>query len=209
MPEVFASHRFDDMICTWHAELDARCNWKLLVENSMESYHTGYIHATTVGAQKSIDIDTTGDWECLQVLDDRSIAVPGDAPPPFPAIEGLSAEAKRGTYFSLILPTTQFAVAQDSMWWLQIRPLAADRSILALGSCFPKSIVARADFEQKAQPYYERWLEVAKEDVGMLEIPQIGLGSALYRPGRLSWREALVERIDRWVMERVPEGLRA
>jgi phenylpropionate dioxygenase-like ring-hydroxylating dioxygenase large terminal subunit len=208
LPDVFGSHRLDEMVCTWRAELDARCNWKLLVENAMESYHTGYIHATTVGAQTSIDIETTGDWECLQVLDDRSIAVLGDAPPPFPPIEGLSAEARRGTYFSLILPTTQFAVAQDSMWWLQVRPLAPDRSILSLGGCFPKSIVARADFGAKAQPYYDRWLRVAEEDVGMLEIQQIGLNSALYRPGLLSWREALVERIDRWVMERIPEAQR-
>jgi choline monooxygenase len=208
MPEVFASHRLDEMVCTWHAELDACCNWKLLVENSMESYHTDYIHASTVGAQKSIDIETAGDWACLQVLDDRSIAVLGDVAPPFQPIEGLSAEAERGTYFSLILPTTQFAVAQDSMWWLQIRPLAADRSILSLGGCFPRSIVARADFETKAQPYYDRWLRVAEEDVGMLEIQQVGLGSALYRPGRLSWREALVERIDRWIMERIPGELR-
>jgi hypothetical protein len=42
----------------------------------------------------------------------------------------------------------------------------------------------------------------------MLEIQQIGLNSALYRPGLLSWREALVERIDRWVMERIPEAQR-
>ncbi|HKF71717.1 MAG TPA: aromatic ring-hydroxylating dioxygenase subunit alpha [Stellaceae bacterium] len=208
MPAVFASHRLDEMECTWRAELDARCNWKLLVENAMESYHTGYIHAATVGAQTSIDIETTGDWECLQVLDDRSIAVLGETPPPFPPIEGLSAEAQRGTYFSLILPTTQFAVAQDSMWWLQVRPLAADRSILSLGGCFPRSTVTRADFEEKARPYYDRWLRVAQEDVGMLEIQQVGLGSALHRPGLLSWREALVARIDRWIMERIPESLR-
>src|SRR5579885_1752421 len=52
LPEVFGSHRLEEMVCTWRADLDARCNWKLLVENAMESYHTGYIHATTVGAQK-------------------------------------------------------------------------------------------------------------------------------------------------------------
>jgi len=205
IPEIFGSHRLGEMVCTWRAELDARCNWKLLVENSMESYHTGYIHARTVGAQTSVDIETAGDWECLQVIDDRSIAVLSTTAPPFPPIEGLSADARRGTYFSLILPTTQFALAQDSMWWLQIRPLAADRSILSLGGCFPKSVVARADFEEKARLYYERWLRVAEEDVGMLEIQQIGLGSALHRPGLLSWREALVERIDLWVMSKIPE----
>ena len=86
--------------------------------------------------------------------------------------------------------------------------MAADHSILSLGGCFPKSAAGRADFAAKARPYHERWLRVAEEDVGMLAIQQAGLGSALYRPGLLSWREALVERIDRWVMERIPEGQR-
>jgi choline monooxygenase len=174
----------------------------------MESYHTGYIHATTVGAQTSAEIETTGQWECIQVLDEKSIAVLADAPPPFPAISGLSEEARRGTYFSMLLPTTQFALAQDSMWWLQMRPIAPDRSILSLGGCFPKEIASRADFAAKAAPYYERWRRVAEEDVGMLETQQIGLTSPFYRPGRLSWRDETVRRIDQWVMDRIPEAQR-
>jgi phenylpropionate dioxygenase-like ring-hydroxylating dioxygenase large terminal subunit len=204
LPTVFRSHRLDEMVCTWRTELEARCNWKLLVENAMEAYHTGYIHARTVGAQKSIDLATTGAWECLQVLDEKSVAVLGDGPPPFPPIDGLSAEAKRGTYFSLIQPTTQLAVAQDSLWWLQMRPLAADRTILSLGGCFPRNAIARADFESLAQPYYDRWRKVAEEDVAMLEMQQQGLASPLHRPGPLGPREALVGRINRWVMERIP-----
>jgi phenylpropionate dioxygenase-like ring-hydroxylating dioxygenase large terminal subunit len=208
LPEIFGSHRLDRMVCSWRAEIDARCNWKLLVENAMEAYHTGYIHSQTVGAQKSVDIQTTGAWECLQVLDPRSVAVLGQGPAPLPPMDGLSPEARRGTYFSLIQPTTQFAVAQDSMWWLQMRPLAADRTMLSLGGCFPESARARDDFEALAQPYYDRWLKVAKEDVAMLEMQQQGLGSPLHRPGPLSRREALVGRINRWVVERIPEAQR-
>ena len=204
MPEVFASHRLDEMICTWRIDFDAACNWKLLVENSMEAYHTGYIHRDSVGAQKSARIATTGEWQCIQVIDERSVAVMGAAPPPFPPIAGLSEEARRGTYFSMILPTTQFAVAQDSMWWLQMRPVAADRTILSIGGCFPRAIVARPDFEEKARPYYERWQRVGEEDVGMLVIQQRGLVSPLYRPGPLAPREDTVQRIDRWVLDRLP-----
>jgi choline monooxygenase len=174
----------------------------------MESYHTGYIHATTVGAQTSVEIETTGEWECIQVLDEKSIAVLGDAPPPFTAIADLSEEARRGTYFSMLLPTSQFALAQDSMWWLQMRPIAHDRTILSLGGCFSADVARRPDFEAKAAPYYERWRRVAEEDVGMLELQQRGLNSPFYRPGRLSWRDETVRHIDQWVMDRIPEGSR-
>jgi len=206
---VFASHRLDEMACTWRIEFDAACNWKLLVENAMESYHTGYIHAKTVGAQTSVEIETTGEWECIQVLDGASIAVLGEAPPPFPPIAGLSPEAQRGTYFSMVLPCTQFAVAQDSMWWLSVRPLAPDRSILSVGGCFPRDVIARPDFAEGAPLYYDRWRRVAEEDVGMLETQQRGFASVLYRRGPLSWREATVHRIHEWVLRQLPASARA
>ena len=206
LPKVFGSHRLDEMVCTWRIEFDAKCNWKLLLENAMEAYHTGYIHAETVGAQTAETIPTSGEWECIQVIDQRSIAVLGRDKPPFPPIEGLSAEAKRGTYFSLIQPTTQFAVAQDSMWWLQVRPVAADRSILSIGGCFPRAVTERNDFAVEAPPYYERWRKVGEEDVGMLEIQQQGLASPLYKPGLLAPREAVMHRIDNWVLSKLPES---
>jgi choline monooxygenase len=204
LPEMLGSYRFDEMVCTWRQDIDCRCNWKLLVENSLESYHTGLVHARTVGAQKSITPATTGEWVTLQVLSDTSVAVVQSEAPPFPPIDGLSAEAKRGTYFTMILPTTQFACAQDSMWWLAMRPVAPDRTILSLGGCFPKATTALPDFAAHAALYYDRWARVAAEDVGILEKQQRGLGSALYRPGRLSWRDDLVHAVHNWVMSRIP-----
>jgi phenylpropionate dioxygenase-like ring-hydroxylating dioxygenase large terminal subunit len=208
-PSIFASHRLDEMKCTWRMDFDAACNWKLLVENAMESYHTGYIHAKTVGAQTSIDIETTGEWECIQVLDDASIAVLGEAPAPFPPNAGLSQEAQRGTYFSMIFPSIQFAVAQDSMWWLNVRPVTHDRSVLSVGGCFPRGVTSRPDFAQAAALYYDRWQRVAEEDIGMLETQQRGLASLLHRPGPLSWRESRVHRIHEWVLRQLPASARA
>ncbi len=113
LPELLGSYRFDEMICTWRQEIECRCNWKLLVENALESYHTGLVHAATVGAQLSVTPATSGEWLTLQVLSETSIAVLSDAPP-FPPIEGLSEEARRGTYFTMILPTPQFACAETA-----------------------------------------------------------------------------------------------
>jgi len=86
LPEILGSYRFGDMVCTWRAEIACRCNWKLLVENSLEAYHTGSVHAATVGAQREEIIPTRGDWVCLQVLSERSVAVLTDQPP-FPPID--------------------------------------------------------------------------------------------------------------------------
>ena len=203
MPERMASHRLEDMRLTWKVELECACNWKLLLENAMETYHTGTVHRDSVGAQTSRTVPTIGDWLCIQVLSGRSIAtLPGQAPS-FPQIEQLDDDAMQGTYFTVICPTTQFALAQDCMWWLTVLPLAADRTILEIGGCFPEQVAKTDGFSELAAPYYDRWEQVGREDVGVLEGQQKALGSVHYRPGPLSGREDQVQALGLWVLDQL------
>ena len=202
LPPLLASHRLEEMVCVWRVEIEARCNWKLLVENASETYHTGTVHAVTVGAQKSVTLPVAGEWSGIQVLSTGSIAVMGDAPV-LPQIEGLSAQARQGTFFVCLHPVTQLAVAQDCAWWLHMQPLAADRTRLTVGGCFPKSATERPDFAALAQPYYERWEKVAREDAGILEHVQAACGSPLFQPGPLSWRDDVVHAFGQWVLGRL------
>ncbi len=205
LPAVLGSHRFGEMVKTWEISIETACNWKLLCENAMESFHTALVHAKTVGAQQSVSFPTMGEWLCMQVLASESIAVMNGTPS-FPPIDGLSEQSRKGTYFTLIHPTTQFACAQDCIWWLAVRPVAVDRSVLSVGGCFPRAYVEQPGFEDRAAPYYARWEAVAREDVGILERQQRGLGSRLARPGPLSWRDDMVLAMNRWVMQRLPPG---
>jgi phenylpropionate dioxygenase-like ring-hydroxylating dioxygenase large terminal subunit len=208
LPERMASHQLERMRCTWKITLEPRCNWKLLLENAMETYHTGIVHKATVGKQSSRTLSTRGDWLCIQVISGRSIATLPGTEPPFPPIAGLDDDALQGTYFTVVHPTCQFAVAQDCMWWLNVTPLAHDRSRLEIGGCFPEDALADPAFERKAAPYYERWEAVGLEDVGVLEKQQLALGSVLYRPGPLSWRDDEVQAIGIWVVDHLPDVAR-
>jgi len=206
LPDLLGSHRFGDMAKVWEIEIEVKCNWKMLLENAMESYHTGLVHAATVGPQQSVSFPTQGEWEVIQVLSDQSIGVmAGD--PPFPSIDGLSEQSRKGTYFTLIQPTTQFACAQDCIWWLSVRPIAVDRSMLSVGGCFPKRYLDMPDFAARAAPYIERWEAVAREDAGILEKQQRGLSSHLAKPGVLSWRDDRVLALNNWVRARLPADL--
>lgn len=207
MPARLASHKLDEMRHVWSITLDCACNWKLLLENAIEAYHTGLVHRDTVGAQASRGIETEGNWVCLQVLSDRSIATLPDQAPGFAPIEGLDEDAAAGTYFTVALPTCQFAVAQDCLWWLNVTPLAADRSRLEIGGCFPDAATKRPDFEALAHPYLERWEAVGREDVGILEKQQRALASPFHRPGRLGPREEQVRQFDLWVLNTLSRGL--
>jgi phenylpropionate dioxygenase-like ring-hydroxylating dioxygenase large terminal subunit len=206
LPARMASHQPADMRFTWSITLPAACNWKLLVENSLESYHTGTVHRATVGAQTSRSLPTSGEWLMIQVISGRSIATLPGTEPPFPAIPGLDGEALQGTYFTMIHPACQLAFEQDCMWWLNVLPQAHDRSLLEIGGCFPKSVLEDPEFEAKAAPYYERWEAVGREDVGILEKQQKALTSVLYKPGPLSWRDDQVQAVGKWVLAHLPEA---
>ncbi len=200
LPARMSSHRPDAMRCTWKIELDCACNWKLLLENAMETYHTGTVHRDSVGAQTSRTIATRGDWLCIQVLSDRSIATLQDDMPTLPRIDGLDENAQKGTYFTVIHPTCQLVFAQDCMWWLNVTPRAHDRSTLEIGGCFPEAAVGRTDFVQMAAPYYERWEIVGREDMSILEKQQRALSSVHFCPGPLSGRDDQVQALGLWVL---------
>ena len=205
LPQKFAAHRFEDMVCTRRVHFDIAANWKLVLENAMETYHTGTVHRDTLGRQRSHHEPTVGDWIALWIEGERSIAVLAEenTAPTFDPIPGLAGRAAEGTYFTVLFPCLQFAVAQDCLWWLDVQPQAADRCRLTVGSCFPRATVARPDFEQLAAAYYRRWDAATPEDCEIAEVQQAGLGSALHRPGRFATEEFAVHAFDNWVIERV------
>jgi choline monooxygenase len=198
LPDRFASHQLDQMRCTWTLDLVANCNWKLVLENAMETYHTGTVHRDTLGAQVQRPIPTQGNWLCMQVLNTKSIGTLDTTIPSFPTIRSLDADARQGTYFTLIHPACQFAVAQDCMWWLNVTPINEARSHIELGGCFPDKTIALSDFSSRATAYEERWERVAREDIGILERQQKALSSILFRPGPLSGRDDMVQATSRW-----------
>ena len=198
LPQRMASHQLDQMRCVWSVTLEPHCNWKLILENAMETYHTGTVHRDTVGAQTQRDIATQGDWLCMQVMSRRSIGTLNANIPPLPMIKGLDADAREGTYFTVIHPTVQFAVAQDCMWWLNVTPVSESRSLLEIGGCFPQSSLGLPGFDENRRLYEHRWEAVGREDMGILADQQKALGSALFRPGPLSGRDDKVQQVGAW-----------
>jgi len=51
--------------------------------------------------------------------------------------------------------------------------------------------VARPDFDEKVQAYYDRWDVAVAEDNEIVEQQQLGVRSPLARPGRVSPLEAV------------------
>ena len=199
----YASYRFDDMVLTRRIRYELACNWKLLIENAHEAYHTGVVHDTSLGEQYAETLDTHGNWEVLFHPLETSVAVlPGERTA-FPHIAGLSEELAGGTCFTLLYPNTHFACVQDCMWWMAFIPSGPQRCIGEVGFCFPRSTVARADFDEVVRKYYHRWDVSIDEDNATGELQQEGLRSVLRIPGPYSHTEDVVYRFANWLLAQV------
>jgi len=205
LPEVLKSYRYDNMVCVRRKEYILECNWKIYVENAMEAYHVPTVHRSTLSRQKG-QFPTVepaqGQWMALHKEHEGTRALlPGDTG--FPRIPTLEGKAARGSYYPLIFPSTMYGSTVDCMWWLELQPLSASRTKLIVGSCFPKDVTERPDFEEVVQRYYKRWDISIPEDNDISALQQIGLSSPLCKPGRLSHAEPLVHVFNNWVLDRV------
>ncbi len=200
----YESYKFEDMVCTRRTEYTVDCNWKLLLENAHEDYHTASVHRGSLGMQVSQPLPTpNGNWEALFLPMEHSVAVLPGEEPPFPHIADLSEELAGGTFFTCVFPSTQFACVQDCMWWIRLMPQGPKRCQAQFGFCFPRTTAERPDFESAVEPYYRRWDIGIEEDNYTGELQQHGLSSLLAEPGPLSWKEVKVQAIALWVLERV------
>jgi phenylpropionate dioxygenase-like ring-hydroxylating dioxygenase large terminal subunit len=169
----------------------------------MEDYHTPVVHKSSIGLQKTVPEATRGNWDAIYMACDHTIAVLPEDTTPFPHIAGLAGRPAAGTYFTLLYPSTFFACTQDCMWWLQSLPQGAGKTRVVIGSCFPRSTVARPDFAEVVPRYYKRWDKSLPEDNAISEVQQAGLTSMFARPGRLSVHEPIVHAMANWVLDRV------
>lgn len=201
--DMFACYDFADMVVVRRSDYEVPCNWKLLAENSLEEYHTGTVHKTSLGQQHSVPEDSRGHWDALYIPQDTTIAVlPGETSP-LPHIPTLTGRPAKGTYFTIVYPNTQFACTQDCMWWLTYQPLAPDRMKLRVGFCFPRATAARDDFAAVSRKYFHRWDTGIAEDNGVGPLQQAGLQVAARPPGPFAPSEFCVHRFQNWILDQV------
>ena len=205
MPDFFRNYSPQLLRCVRRKSFDVQCNWKLLIENSLETYHTGTVHQSTLGRQQSHPKATAGEWSCLFVYVDgkKTLSILPNSTQTLPINPDLSKEQHRGTFFTNIYPCTQFVFAPDSMWWLAIRPQGPTRSRLEVGSCFAESTIATPDFQKTVQSYFERWDTATAEDNAICEAQQIGQSVQARPQGRFAEEEHLVHELAIWTLDRI------
>lgn len=191
-------------------EWDCPFNWKVLVENFMESYHHLGAHAKTL--QPMMPARNT--WneqerelcvrchlpfrdDVLNELHQREHTFG------FPTIETLDASKKRESGLFLVFPHFLMFTLPDRVVWYRVVPLAPGRMKLLTTMLVPRATFERPDFGKLLEPEVPLFFEFHLEDMEMCTAVQRGMYSLGAQRGRLSHLEMSVWLIQRYLAARI------
>ncbi len=187
LDELFTENRMAEVVPIGRLEYPSPWNWKISVENFLESYHHRGIHPETLdadypGAQSFVT--PTGDepWsgvDHVRVTDDGGL--------PFIALA--------------VYPSTLIAVNRGSgMMWFRLEPQGVDHCRLVIE---PYVLPEFADEPDIGRLYEESLRAINDEDVVINERTAAGLRSNFAAPGRVSHLEASPWHFRRWLLDRM------
>jgi len=205
LPEWFGPKgAAQNTVCVKRREYEVACNWKFLMENTCETYHTSVVHKSSLGPMKASPVgEHHGDWDAVRVPSERSIVpLPGDfkgdrAPlPPF----------TDQTAFVNLFPSLQINVTWDCLWWMHLLPKGPSATTVRMGFCFPKTTIGLDVFPSRLERYLHRWHTAVGEDNMISLNQQRGVMSMFREPGRFCQLEFGTHNFNNWLLSRMLDG---
>ena len=194
LPEWFGpSGAARDCVAAGRREYVVDCNWKFLMENTCETYHTSCVHKSSLGPMKADPMPPhRGNWDAVLVPSKRTIVpLPDDFRGPVTQVAAGGGAAAGGehnddgevdfdamdtrewlhplptfakrTAFVNLFPALQINVTFDCFWWMALTPLGPERTRIVQGFCFPKSTVVLPQFPDVFEKCVLRQLFVDRE----------------------------------------------
>ena len=198
-----AGYDLDNMV-TIPPKFDANpvpWNWKILLENYIEPYHTEYVHPGIHDFAPSTGVEFSG-WNgdddnvivrYVPFLEpDGGLTERGwSTPASFPPIETLSPKQRHRVGFGMIPPSMNIIFTPDMLTYGLIYPLGPKSLTVggglftAGGWCMPKSTVDLPDFDERAARLMEGSRQLGEQDTTVNLAMQRAKSSAYAPRGRL------------------------
>jgi phenylpropionate dioxygenase-like ring-hydroxylating dioxygenase large terminal subunit len=195
-------------------EWDCEFNWKVLVENFMESYHHLGAHAKTlqpmmparntwtererrryVRAHLPYKPDVLANVRRREEMDRPSGG--------FSVLQSLRADQKGEWGLYLIHPNMLLTTTEDRVIWYRIQPLGPDRIKLLTTTLVAPDVLDLPERETLIAEQAEMLYTFHVEDMEVCTAVQRGLHSPAWQPGRLSHLEMPVWLFHRYLAARV------
>lgn len=223
-PELAACYRDLDAIASpWNfAEMsvaitvdwDCPFNWKVMVENWMESYHHIGAHSTTLnrimpGQNTWIEPEHPHyahahlPYTAKLQAEVEEAAARGETMPGFPPISGLSGEQSKEWGLFTGYPFFMFLTMPDRLLWYRLLPVSAERCKLQTITLVSPETMASPELAKMIEEESVLLRDFHLEDMVVNEAVQTGLRSRYAVRGRLSHLEEPVWLIQRYLAARL------
>ncbi|MDQ6945040.1 MAG: hypothetical protein M3256_01940 [Actinomycetota bacterium] len=163
------------------AQFDARCNWKLFVENHIDVYHLWYLHSSSLGDYDHHRFQhhfVGHNWVSYEALKphrhlEHAALIQSTAP-----IRHLQSEDQVALRAQLMFPNLMIATSSGFWATYVARPVAPDRTVIELR--------IRAGPEADPAALLEAFQSIIAEDIAACESVQQAVGSPVFSVGPLA-----------------------
>ena len=189
-------------------------NWKIMVENFMESYHNYGLHNRLMkleeyGQGNAGDAGTQSTYQPGEmaicgvgnsVVDDPAVNATQRAL--FAPLSRLTPEQRKQVVFAYVAPTLLLGVFSDSAFWFTVEPTGPMEHTLSMGYFFPPG-TSDDKFFPAILELYAKGIELFNnQDLPANVALQLGMRSQYAPRGRLSYLDKFLPKFNAWLLDR-------
>ena len=191
-----------------------RANWKLVLENALDTYHLPYLHKDTLGPidPNTIGIEPIGKYHHSQIFHLRRELSDADWEGQFERIEGARLDQFRGTIYHLF-PNFLPYPDVDKLMMARVSPIAADLTYFDVEVWIPPPCekeeieVLRNMFGIPGLPWTESSDDAPPtQTIALGDLERLGL-DPMNLAGKAQLAAVTVE--DQWLVERIQLAMRS
>jgi phenylpropionate dioxygenase-like ring-hydroxylating dioxygenase large terminal subunit len=194
----------DQMKVVIEKSWDCDFNWKVLVENFMESYHHLGAHCKTL----QLTMPAKGTWTEQERSHSMRVNLPykesaiTSSESDFPHIPTLDPEHYHQMAVYLGYPSFLTFTAADRLFWYRIEPITPDKSRLVTSLLLNDAALDDPKYSEKLAVAEKMLIDFHLEDMEVCTAVQRGFHASGYQRGRLSHLEMPIWLIQRYLAAR-------
>ncbi|MFT5739598.1 MAG: choline monooxygenase [Gammaproteobacteria bacterium] len=181
--------------------IDFAGNWKLCIENNLESYHLPWVHPDLNAVSKLEDHYHYYGGDLFAGQGSQKYDHEKTNLKPFPIFP---AWPEKVAEYPTLFPNVFLGLQCDHFWTRIVQPLSAGRTLDHLQIYYLGDAATSGDFEEARAHRLEVWAKVFNEDIGVVEGMQRGRRSRAFNGGVFSpVMDKPSHHFARWVANRL------
>lgn len=216
LDELLAPWRFEEMQIAISMEWDCAFNWKVMVENWMESYHHIGAHRTTLNPimpgqntwtepEHPFYVHAHLPFTAKLSAEIDALTAHGEQPAGFTPIAGIGDEQSKEWGLFVGHPFFMFLTMPDRLLWYRLFPLGPEHCRLQTMTLISKEAMAAPSLAATLEEEVKLLRDFHVEDMEVNQAVQAGLNSSFARQGPLSHLEEPVWLIQRHLAARLKD----